>query len=228
MVQALTNALFTADERPARHSSAPPRVEREREVVVPLPVAREHMKPATHWRSTWIVSSIQALRERGHFARYESLLSRTHRTEVLFTVAGVWLPMRVARAHYLACDALGLSRQENSEIGAACGERAHKSLLSTGARLARTAGVTPWTIVPFMQRLWERGTDGGGGAVYRVGPKESVVEMVGCELFDIPYFRVGYAAVLLGLVKLFCERAYVHDVTRTGAQGECALRFQWV
>ena len=64
--------------------------------------------------------------------------------------------------------------------------------------------------------------------MYKLGPKESVVQTVGCALFDVPYFRLAFAGVVLAVVRLCCEKAYVHDVTGPNASRECALRFQWV
>jgi hypothetical protein len=198
------------------------------EAVLPFKAARTLIPPATRWRSTWVVASLQTLKERGHYARYEQLLAREHRDAVLLSVAGVWLPMAVAVAHYTACDELGLPGAEVLAMGARASERAQGAVLDTAARLARGAGVSPWTIFPHMQRLWERGADGGAAAAYKVGPKEAVVHTVGCALFDVPYFRLAFAGVVLGVVRLFCEQAYVHDVTGAAPSHECALRFQWV
>lgn len=202
--------------------SAPPY-----EVVLPFPVARAKIPTTMNWRSTWVVSSIQSLKARGHFDKYSKLLGTTHRDAILLAVAGMWLPIAVARAHYEACDALGLPRSEQVEMGLAVGERAQGTLLRTATRVVTGSGVTPWTVVPQLQRLWERGADGGGTSVLKVGPKEAIVETIGCELFDVPYFRHAYAGVILGIVKLLCKRAYAHDETAPLAQGECALRLQW-
>jgi hypothetical protein len=197
------------------------------EAVLDFKVPRALVQPATRWRSTWIIASIQTLKERGHYARYEGLLAPPHRDAVLLSVAGVWLPMPVALAHYAACDALGLVDDEVRAMARRSAERAQGTVLDTAVRLARGAGVSPWTIFPHMQRLWERGADGGAAAVYKLGPKESVVHTVGCTLFDVRYFRLAFAGVVLGVVRLFCTQAYVHDVTAPGHH-ECALRFQWV
>jgi len=180
------------------------------------------------WRSTWVVSSIQTLRHRGLFDRYAALLPAAHRDAILMCVAGTWLPVAVARAHYEACQALGLARAEQIANGMAVGERAQGTVLGTVARAATGAGVTPWTIVPQMQRLWERGADGGANCVTRAGPKEGTIETIGCELFDVPYFRAAFGGVVLGVVRLFARDAYVHDDTPAHARGESVLRIQWV
>jgi hypothetical protein len=196
------------------------------DVIAPFPHGRVHTV-ARHWRSTWIISSIRTLKERGHYERYERFLDPVHRDAVLHAVAGVWLPIDAARAHYEACGALDLSRSEQIGMGLAVGERAHGTVLRTAVRMATGAGVTPWTIFPQMNRLWERGADGGAAQVRRLGPKEALIETVGCALFDVPYFRRAFGGVVLGVVRLFCGQAYVRDTTEPSAQRASKLIFQW-
>ena len=197
------------------------------ETLVPLPAPRAQIPSATRFRSTWIVSSLDSLREAGHFDRYLIKLGFQHRDVLLETVAGAWLPMATARAHYDACDRLELSLDQQLEMGRAVGKRTQASLLSTVVKAARGVGITPWAILPQIPRLWMRGIDGGGGAsVHRLGPKEARVELVGCELLDVQYFRNAIRGVLLGSSTLFCERAYVHDVVPRRA-GDVAFRLQW-
>ena len=196
------------------------------EVILPFPVARAQIEPATHYRSTWIVSSVQSLRSAGHFDRYAALLPPAMKSEILDAVAGVWMPMPVAHAHYAACDALGLSTDEQLAMGASVGERAQGNVLSTVVRAARGAGVTPWTIMVQFQRLYARGVDGGSVAVYKLGPKDARTEFVGCELFDIDYFRHAYRGVFHGIMSLFCKKAYIHEATKRG-RGEVTFHVQW-
>jgi hypothetical protein len=178
------------------------------------------------YRSTWIVSSLQSLRERGHFGRYDELLT-THRTEILECVAGTWLPMGMAQAHYMACDGLGLPIEEQLAMGRAVGGRAQGTILQTTVKAARGVGVTPWTILPQFDRLWRRGANGGGISVVKTGPKEARVDLVGCPLFDIVYFRNAFRGVLLGVGDMFCRSPFVHDMARRAA-GEVSFQLQWV
>jgi len=196
------------------------------EEILPFSQDRAHVLPASQFRSTWIVSSLQSLRERGHFERYLAGLA-AHKAEILECVAGTWLPLRVAHAHYAACDALRLATEEQLAMGRAVGGRAQGSILQTAAKAARGAGVTPWTILPQFDRLWRRGANGGVIAVTKTGPKEARVEIVGCALFDVDYFRNAFRGVLLGIGDLFCRTPYVHDVGRR-IPGEAMFQLQWV
>jgi hypothetical protein len=193
------------------------------EVILPFPAASRAgiASRARHWRSTWVISSLQTLKTRGHYARYVELLPHEHRDAVLLGVAGVWLPMADAVAHYRACDALGLSRSEQVSLGLAVGERAQGTVLRTAVQM------TPWTILPQMQRLWDRGADGGAVEVRKLGPKEAAVHVVGCDVLGVPYFRSALSGVVQGVAQLFCSRAYVHEVTEPGARASARLRIQW-
>lgn len=206
-----------------------PRLSREfgEEVVLPFSPESASTPKTTQFRSTWVVASRRALQEHGHHERYVELLAGEHKREILESVAGTWLEMRVVRAHYEACDRLGLTSQEQLAMGRAVGDRAQGNLLATAVRLAQGAGVTPWTVFPQFDRLWRRGANGGAVAVVKLGPKEARLDVRGCELFDVPYFRTAFRGVLLGIVGLFCQRVYVHDVTPRAA-GTAAFRFQWV
>lgn len=195
------------------------------EIVLPFPVPREAILPATMYRSTWIVSSLQTLRERGHFDAYRRLLSSHHET-ILTCLAGSWLPIAVARAHYDACDDLGLPIDEQLAMGSGVGARAQGSLLNTAVRTAKGAGISPWTIAPQFDRLWRRGANGGAAAVFKLGPKEARAEFVGCELFDVDYFRHAFRGVLLNIGAMFCEKQYIHDLPRR-KRGEAIFRLQW-
>jgi len=196
------------------------------EVVLPFAAPRDRIERSTAFRSTWITSSLQSLRVMGLFERYLELL-RSHRDELGTCVAGVWLPMAVARAHYEACDGLRLATDEQVAVGRAVGERARGTWLSPTIRVARAAGVTPWTMLPHLNRLWTRAAMGGGVAVFRLGPKEARIEFVGCELFDIPYFRHGLRGVLLSIGDLFARKGYIQDLPFR-QPGEANFRAQWV
>lgn len=198
----------------------------EEEVIVPFEPARELVAPATAYRSTWLLSSLQALRDRGHIDNYFNALPTEHHETIRSMVAGVWTPLETARAHYLACEALQLGVQEQVALGRAVSDKAQGTMLGHVVRMAKAAGVTPWTVLPQYGRLFQRGVDGGGIAVFKLGPKEVRIEIVQCELFDIPYFRTAFRGVLQGIAGLFCRTSFIHDVP-TSEQGSAAYRFQW-
>jgi hypothetical protein len=188
---------------------------------------REGVKAVTHWRSTWVTSSLQTLRARGFFERYVKALSEEHRATLPLTVAGVWMPVATARAHYEACNALGFSQNEAREIGLAVGDRAQGSILRTVVALVKGVGADGWSVMGHVPRIWERGARGGAVAVYKVGPKEANVEVLGCELFEVPYFRAAFHGVVLGVLRLFTQRAYAHERADSSSNA-FVVRLQWV
>ncbi len=180
-------------------------------------------------RTTWLTASQATLRERGHGARYEEALAPEHRDAVLSIVAGTWMPMPLVRAHYTACDALGLAEPELLEIGAAATRRANATHLAFVVRLAHGAGVTPWTMLGQMQRVWSRTFDGGGAVgVLRHGPKEARVRIVGYPLAGLHYNRVTMRGIVGGFVELFCEKLYVKEIPSYCDGRSLGMRLSWV
>jgi hypothetical protein len=154
-------------------------------------------------------------------------LPREHHESVLTTVAGVWLPTEVATAHYRACDDLLLPESDVLAIGAEVGRHAQGTVLGTAVRLARDAGVTPWTIMARFPQVWHRVWIGGGVAVYRVGPKDARVEIGGWPCASIPYLKTAMRGVTGGLIELFCRRAFVTPIAKLCSPTTLAYRYSW-
>jgi hypothetical protein len=172
-------------------------------------------------------SSLTAIRERGHFERYLTLLPGEFHAPIHESVAGVWLPIAVGVAHYRACDALGLSKRDAWEIGVEVTRKVHGTSLALAIRLAKQAGVTPWSILAQIPRLWERVWRGGGIAIYKRGPKEAVLEVIQWRLAGIPYVRYTMPAVVHGIVEMFCRKAYVTEASPMMSETSLGFRLQW-
>jgi hypothetical protein len=199
------------------------------ELVLSLPAPRATLPTATHVRSTLLLSSLQSLRSRGLFERYASGVDPIHRPAILDAVAGVWLPMDVGVAHYRACDALGLSSDEQAGMGRDVNLRVQGSVLGVLARTARDAGVTPWIVIGSLGRLWLRMFDGGGGVeAHKTGPKDARVELVGLPLLGIGYFRHAFRGVFEGGLEPICQRAFIREESDEGTETSAVFRVQWV
>lgn len=186
----------------------------------------EGLRPVRGLRSTLLMASIESVRSRGRFDDYERALPAVHRETILGTVAGLWIPLDAAKAHYAACDSLGLSAEQQTQVGRATFEGARSTLMGTAVGMARGAGVTPWHIMPMLQRVWARGCDGGGVQVVRAGPKDAHIDIVQCELFASPYMRNGLRGLVAAIMELFCRRAYVTERRPCGA-ASVYYRVQW-
>jgi hypothetical protein len=195
----------------------------QEEIVLPPPA---HIVPAQHARSTVVVGSIGVLRAQGHFERYKEALEPGPREILLGTVAGIWLPIDVTLAHYRACDALGLPPEQQFANGRATFDKTGGTLLGTMIRMAKEAGVTPWTVYPHFQRFWERAYDGGGVSVVKTGPKEARLHLVRFALFESPYYRHAVRGLVTAVVELFCTKAYISERGRRELHG-ITWKVQW-
>jgi hypothetical protein len=198
------------------------------EVILPFPTSGA-LGEATQVRSTLLASSIASLKRHDLFDRYVALLSPEHRETVLSSVAGQWLPIAVGRAHYHACDQLGLTPALQLQIGAEVSIKIHDTFLGVVIRTAKQAGVTPWLLLSRGHQMYSRVFDGGGGVrVIRYGPKEARADMVGVSLLSIPYLRNAVRGLYQAAISLFCVQAYVQEIARDAGPARIALRLSWV
>ncbi len=189
---------------------------------------RERLGIATQIRSTLLVSSINSLRKRGSFDRYMQLLPTQHHMTIASMIAGQWLPMEVGVAHYQACQDLGIAQPEVVAIGREVGDRIHGTFLATMVRMAGQVGVTPWTGLSFVARLYDRLFQGGGGVqVLKNGPKDARVEFVGMAVAAVPYYRIAMTGVFEVGLDLFCRKTYVSDVPEVASPTFAAVHIAW-
>lgn len=193
-------------------------------VILPFPV---HVEPVRELRTTVIVSSLAVLRAGGHFDRYVANLPPEARELLVHTVAGAWIPIELGLIHYRACDALNLSPAEVAANGRAVFDKAKGTLLGTMVRMAREVGATPWTVLPHIQRFWDRAYKGGGIQIVKTGPKEARADAVQSRICDLPYYRHALGGLLQGVLELFSQKAYV-TVTADRRPAGMTLRMQWV
>lgn len=199
------------------------------ELLVPFRsgALRSTVPVATRFRSTWLSSSVRALKERNLFESYLKHLPARYHDAILNTVVGVWLPAEVADAHYEACDKLELATQDIVAIGSEVALHTQGIVFSVGINLAKGAGMTPWSILPRLPDVWYRIWIGGGVALYKLGPKDARLEIAGWTCARTTYCRVAMRGVVQGLTELFCERAYVREVPSLCTKLTLAYRIAW-
>jgi hypothetical protein len=198
------------------------------EVVVPFPAGgRAAVQPAARFRSTWLASSLRSLRDRHLFEAYERNLDPAHRERILATVAGTWLPIETCLAHYDACDALHLPNAEIIQIGREAANHVHGTLLATFVRLAKGAGVTPWTVLTRLQELWCRIWIGGAVCVVKLGPKEARVEIEAWPCAGSHYCRTAMRGVIPAITDLFCQRSYANEIAKLTTKTSLGFLVSW-
>jgi hypothetical protein len=203
------------NERYRASRSAPSTKPLDRQAGAPAPaphsVSPGRVPVAKQFRSTWLTSSLAALRERGLIDRYLSVLPQPYHPVVTGNIAGTWLPIDVAIAHYAACDQLDLSAHDVLAIGREVTKRVHGSALRMFITLAQGLGVTPWTALARASTLWRRCWDGGDVAAVSVGPKEARVEIAGWPCAGTSYCRVACRGMITAVVEPFCAKVYVRE-----------------
>ena len=197
-----------------------------REIVSELPPPPSLARPITRVRSTIVTSSLAALRERGHMDAYTAALDPKSRELLLTTIAGTWLPMELAMAHYDACEKLGLPHDEVFAIGSAVGKQIHSNVLHLVRSVANGVGVTPWTAAARYDAFWTRLFDGGGFRMLKVGPKEGLTEFTQIPMAHVAYFRSAFCGVNTIGISLFTKKAYVRVVGT--AKDAFTVRWSWV
>jgi hypothetical protein len=178
-------------------------------------------------RSTILLGSIESMRESPHWDAYVEALEAPYRETLLTTVAASWVPLAAAAAHYRACDQLGLSVEEQVANGRKTFARASGVIFGTVTKMAKEAGVTPWTLMAQFPRFWARSYDGGGVQVTKIGPKEAHVDVIRAPLFESRYHRNAVRGLIVSSIDLFCTKAYMTERLGAGAAGGVAYRVQW-
>lgn len=181
-------------------------------------------------RGSLIASSLQTLRELGHFERYEKLLPEQYREQVLFGLASSWMPLEVAEAHYGACDDLGLDEAQIIEIGEHVSRRIMGTFLGTIFRTGRNFGAapTPWLVLTQYHRICERILDGGKFMVIELGPKDALIQTRGLSLFRSRYFRTGTLGMFRGAVGLFSKSCFAREVPERSSRDMLSVSLRWV
>lgn len=198
------------------------------ETVLALPSPRSVVPRASRVKGAWIGSSVRGLRMRNLLDRYFEQLPVEYHETVRHSAPAEWLPIDVALAHYAACDALGLLPQEVVEIGVDVVRMLYSGPLTVSAKLASSAGATPWLLFSQFQRFWERSWTGGGIGVFKLGPKEGRMEVVGFPLAQYRYIRLGMRGILMGATELFCHKAYVKETPALCTPLTLGYRISWI
>ena len=187
------------------------------------------LTPSFEVRSTLLSSSLASLRARGLFERYERAQRSPHRNAILHCVAGEWLPIEVAVAHYSVCQSLGLSSDEQIAIGKDVSKRIHDTFLRLVAQVARGVGVTPWTLLAKGNTLRSRLMKGGGIRVIRLARKSARIELAHITLFEIPYFMNAVLGVYQAGVELLASNVAVRVLRAESSHPErlTVLRIDW-
>jgi hypothetical protein len=182
----------------------------------------------SHFRSSWLGSSLRSLRTHRYFDAYERRLPAEFRAPILESLAGTWLPIEVAVAHYATVDALDIPPATIFEMGREVQDHAQSILAPLALRTAKGLGVTPWVLFGQFRKIWDRTFRGGDFAIDKIGPKEAELEIIAWTLAPSSYVRHGMRGVLEGMLGMFCEKVHVREVPLKCGKRSLGYRFSWV
>jgi hypothetical protein len=198
-----------------------------------MPAEAIFQTPPPHYvlrgvRSTLLVASFRTVQEMGRETDYLRALPREHHAAIVDAVAGTWVGLEAALAHYEAFESLDLSTDAQVDVGRAIGQRIRETLFGAMlVGLSKSVGATPWTVIPTVPRLWPRIFDGSSIGIWKLGPKEARLDVEGMPVIDVRYFRNALRGHIMGMLDLFCTRTYVTSVNGQFAPGAHSLRVQW-
>jgi hypothetical protein len=183
---------------------------------------------ARHVRGALVASSLQTLKDSGHYGAYLDRLPKQHHDALLFCLASSWLPLDLAAVHYHACDALELDEREMMRIGEVVSHRIMGTFLGTMLRSARSLGATPtpWVVLKSYHKVCERLLDGGHHRVMQQGPKDALIETSGLPLFRYRYFRTAMVGMCRGAASIFARSCFSKELSAGPDRARVSLR--WV
>jgi hypothetical protein len=185
--------------------------------------------PVTAVRNVIIHSSLNQLRDQGHYERYSASIAANTLAQLnALSIAPGWIPIDLALAHYEACDNLMLARDEFATMGLAVGERVHETVLVSAAKKVRGADYDPWSAMGALQRMWPRLFQGGSVQTVRIGPTAKLLEERGFRLNKFHYYRQGHvAAVLAAHRSLGTSDVQTKVESYSPSRDELVIRVSW-
>jgi hypothetical protein len=180
-------------------------------------------------RSTILLSCVASVTRAGMYDRYRTFLDPAAARALDEAVAGTWLSVDVALAHYAACDAMGAPRSQHVQLGMDAAEISKTALVGTALRLASMAGTDTWTFLGMVGRFWPRAYQGSAVRVIRRGPKEALIDVIEHGvLLGSPYARGTFRGFCAALVAPFCEQIYVRELGVDPRTRRVSFIAQWV
>ena len=183
---------------------------------------------ATHVRGSLLLSSVQALRAAGLFDLYAAHLTPAAEAAIFSFPASHWHSMLVALDHYTACEALNLTMAQQVDLGYQVSTRVQGTFVALLLRTARRLGVSPWTVLDNVEKIWDRVLTGGGGArVRRISDHSAHCKLAGLPIVDIPYLRNAWRGAFIAALEPFCTRVLVTEIIEARRPGVAVYGITW-
>jgi hypothetical protein len=198
----------------------------EREIIIPH---TPESGPVTAVKNVLLQSSLTQLQDHGYYDRYARLVDPKVLQELASSLGPGWIPVEIADAHYAACEALKLTTDEISRMGARVGGRVQETTLISAAKTRPNPDFDLWTeAIRPMHRVWARIYQGGSVQIVKLAPKVQQCQLLGFGLVRYRYFR---QATLTAISTTHAAMGALIDSSKImsfdPAQGELTVRLSW-
>ena len=178
-------------------------------------------------RAFVFLSGLRWMEQKGVAHKFRELLPEYLRVLVTSLTTNDWVPIDQALDAYAACDALGLSMEEQIELGRFVSAANNGVVVQTISRLIGKLGATPWTALAHADKVWQRSNRGGAIAVYKVGEKIARLEFWQCPLAKSPFFVTSMRGAIAIGAEPFAERVVISEISEMTTPDSFALRVMW-
>lgn len=189
---------------------------------------RDPIEPVTAVRATLLRSSLATLKAIGLLERYQAAAPVALQQTLSQAAPLAWLPFETALAHYEACETLRLDERRLMAMGASVGDMSYGLSLSTLARTAYGAALTPWLLLARYDTLWSRLFRGGSVQLTRLGTNDVRIELCAARLGQLQHFRTALCgATRVGAKYVGVYSAYVRVAEWIPEEDRLVLRAAW-
>jgi hypothetical protein len=197
------------------------------ELLYPPAQSKEATPPVDAVRAFVFTSGQKWLADRGILERYRASLPASLQGMIGQIMASDWLSLDEALDLYDACDKLGLATEDQIDLGRVVSRANNGIFLRTIANLAGKLGLSPWTALRSIDRVWQRNNRGGAVAVYKLGERVARLEFWQVPLARSPFFVTSMRGALDAGIEGFCRRAIITDVPELWSPDGFAVRLAW-
>ena len=173
------------------------------------------------------VSGLKWMEKHRVAERFMALLPEDLKRLVPTMTTNDWVPLEQAFEAYAACDALGLSMDDQIDLGRFVSQANNGLVVQTISRLIGKLGATPWTALAHADKVWQRSNRGGAIAVYKVGEKLARLEFWQCPLARSPFFVTSMRGAIAIGAEPFAERVVISEIPEMTTTEGFALRVKW-
>jgi hypothetical protein len=196
------------------------------ELVHAPPRSKRDTPPVDAVRGFVFLSGLRWMEKQGVAARFRKILDADVEKEVVTLTTSQWVPLDISLKAYAACDALGLSMDEQIDLGRAVSRANNGVVIETLTRLIGKV-VSPWTALGHLDRVWQRSNRGGAVAVYKLGERMARLEFWQVPLAQSPFFVTSMRGAIAVGLDPFCEKLVISEIPELTTKDFFALRVMW-